>query len=124
MLAICALAVVSMALGLLISASVDTSEKAMPLLLVAVVVEIIFTGTVFALNGKTGLEQIAWLSPSRWGFAAPASTADLTRIMPPVPGTKPDPLWLHNAHTWLKDMAACWCSRSCSCCLPGGDWCA
>ncbi len=105
MLAICALAVVSMALGLLISASVNTSEKAMPLLLVAVVVEIIFTGTVFALNGKAGLEQVAWLSPSRWGFAAPASTADLTRIMPPVPGTKPDPLWLHNAHTWVKDMA-------------------
>ena len=106
MLAVGALAVVSMALGLLISASVNTSEKAMPLLLVAVVVEIIFTGTVFALNGKVGLEQIAWLSPSRWGFAAPASTADLTRIMTPVPGTKPDPLWLHNAHTWLKDMAA------------------
>jgi ABC transport system ATP-binding/permease protein len=105
-LAICVLAVVSMALGLLISASVNTSEKAMPLLLVAVVVEIIFTGTVFALNGKAGLEQVAWLSPSRWGFAAPASTADLTRIMPPVPGTKPDPLWLHSAHAWLKDMAA------------------
>jgi len=106
MLAICALAVVSMALGLLISASVNTSEKAMPLLLVAVVVEIIFTGTVFALNGKAGLEQIAWLSPSRWGFAAPASTADLTRIMPAVPGNVPDPLWLHTAHAWLKDMGA------------------
>jgi ABC-type multidrug transport system ATPase subunit len=105
LLAICALAVVSMALGLLISASVNTSEKAMPLLLVAVVVEIIFTGTVFALNGKAGLEQVAWLSPSRWGFAAPASTADLTHIMPPVPGAKPDPLWLHTASTWLKDMA-------------------
>ncbi len=106
MLAVGTLAVVSMALGLLISASVDTSEKAMPLLLVAVVVEIIFTGTVFALNGKAGLEQIAWLSPSRWGFAAPASTSDLTRIMPPVPGTKPDPLWLHHPQTWLKDMGA------------------
>ncbi len=105
MLAVGVLAIASMALGLLISASVNTSEKAMPLLLVAVVVEIIFTGTVFALNGKAGLEQVAWLSPSRWGFAAPASTADLTHIMPPLPG-KPDPLWLHNAHTWLKDMAA------------------
>jgi ABC-type multidrug transport system ATPase subunit len=105
LLAICALAVVSMALGLLISVSVNTSEKSMPLLLVAVVVEIIFTGTVFALNGRAGLEQLAWLSPSRWGFAAPASTADITRIMPPVPGTEPDPLWLHSAHTWLKNMA-------------------
>src|SRR6266496_4799145 len=83
MLAMGVLAIVSMALGLLISASVNTSEKTMPLLMVAVVVQVIFTGGVFALNGKTGLEQVAWLSPSRWGFAATASTADLTRIMPP-----------------------------------------
>ncbi len=106
MLAMGVLAIVSMALGLLISASVNTSEKTMPLLMVAVVVQVIFTGGVFALNGKTGLEQVAWLSPSRWGFAATASTADLTRIMPPVPGATPDPLWLHSAHAWLKDMAA------------------
>ncbi|HYS47106.1 MAG TPA: ABC transporter permease, partial [Rhizomicrobium sp.] len=106
MLAMGVLAVVSMALGLLISASVNTSEKTMPLLMVAVVVQVIFTGGVFALNGKTGLEQIAWLSPSRWGFAATASTADLTRIMPATPGTTPDPLWLHSAHAWLKDMGA------------------
>src|SRR6266536_3958871 len=106
MLAMGVLAIVSMALGLLISASVNTSEKTLPLLMVAVVVQVIFTGGVFALNGKTGLEQVAWLSPSRWGFAATASTADLTRIMPPVPGATPDPLWLHSAHAWLKDMAA------------------
>ena len=77
MLAICALAVVSMALGLLISASVNTSEKAMPLLLVPWWWRSSSPEAVFALNGKAGLEQVAWLSPSRWGFAAPASTADL-----------------------------------------------
>ena len=106
MLAVVALAVVSMALGLLISASVNTAEKAMPLLLVTVVAEVIFTGALFTLNGKVGLEQIAWLSPSRGGFAALAATVDLTRITPPVPGTPPDPLWLHTPSTWLKDMAA------------------
>jgi ABC-type multidrug transport system ATPase subunit len=105
MLAIGVLAAVSMMLGLLISALVNTSEKAMPLLLVAVVTEIVFTGAVFALNGKAGLDQVSWLSPSRWGFAAPASTTDLTRIIPPT-GTKPDPLWLHNPHTWVTDMVA------------------
>jgi ABC transport system ATP-binding/permease protein len=103
-LAIVALALVSMALGLLISASVNTSEKTMPILMVLVVVEVILTGGVFAIAGKPGLEQIAWLSPSRWGFAATASTAHLSHIVPPAPGTPQDPLWRHDPHTWLRDV--------------------
>jgi hypothetical protein len=100
------LAIVSMALGLLISASVNTSEKTMPILMVVVVVEVILTGGVFAIAGKAGLEQVAWLSPSRWGFALTASTSNLNVIMPPQPGTPTDPLWAHTAHAWVIDMAA------------------
>ena len=103
-LAIAALAVVSMSLGLLISASVNTSEKTMPLLMVLVVVEVILTGGVFAIAGKVGLEQVAWLSPSRWGYAATAATAKLNKLVPPAPGAAVDSLWRHNAHTWLMDM--------------------
>jgi ABC transport system ATP-binding/permease protein len=100
------LAIVSMALGLLISASVNTSEKTMPILMVVVVVEVILTGGVFAIAGKAGLEQVAWLSPSRWGFALTASTSNLNVIMPPQPGTPTDPLWAHTANAWVIDMAA------------------
>jgi ABC-type multidrug transport system ATPase subunit len=105
-IALAVLAVVSMALGLLISASVNTSEKTMPILMVVVVVEVILTGGVFALAGKAGLQQISWLSPSRWGYALTASTSNLNVIMPPAPGSPTDPLWAHTPQAWLIDMAA------------------
>ena len=76
------LAITSMTLGLLISAVVNTSEKTMPLLVVSVMFQVILTGGVFSLAGKAGLEQVAWLSPSRWGFAATASTVNLNVIQP------------------------------------------
>src|SRR5450755_3342163 len=105
------LAIVSMTLGLLISASVDTSEKTMPLLIVAVIFQVVMTGGVFPLTGKAGLEQVAWLAPSRWGFAAAASTVNLNVITLPVvpkvpavkkpaPGSSPKPGSKHKArHT-------------------------
>ena len=103
-IALALLAVVSMALGLFISASVNTSEKTMPILMVVVVVEVVLTGGVFAIAGKVGLEQIAWLSPSRWGYALTASTSNLNKIFPPS-GTV-DHLWDHTGHQWLVNMAA------------------
>jgi ABC-type multidrug transport system ATPase subunit len=105
MAAIAVLAVASMTVGLLISALVNSSDKTMPLLVVAVLVEVVLSGGVFPLNGRIGLEQFSWLSPSRWGFAATASTSNLNAIQPPTPGVKPDPLWDHTAHHWLLAMA-------------------
>ena len=105
-IALALLAVVSMALGLFISASVNTSEKTMPILMVVVVVEVVLTGGVFAIAGKVGLEQIAWLSPSRWGYALTASTSNLNKIFPPAPGSVIDHLWDHAGHQWLINMAA------------------
>ncbi len=72
----------------------------MPLLLVAVVVQIILSGGVFVVNGKVGAEQLAWVAPSRWGFAATAATSNYNVIVPgagvsavaadsPSPGTLP-----------------------------------
>ncbi|MGO9159900.1 MAG: FHA domain-containing protein [Streptosporangiaceae bacterium] len=82
LLAIGLLAIASMTLGLLISAAVNTSEKTMPLLVITVMFQVILTGGVFSLAGKAGIEQVAWLSPSRWGFAATASTTNLNVIQP------------------------------------------
>jgi ABC-type multidrug transport system ATPase subunit/ABC-type transport system involved in multi-copper enzyme maturation permease subunit len=105
-IALALLAVVSMALGLFISASVNTSEKTMPILMVVVVVEVVLTGGVFAIAGKVGLEQVAWLSPSRWGYALTASTSNLNKIFPPAPGSVVDHLWDHTGHQWLMNMVA------------------
>jgi hypothetical protein len=101
-LAIGLLAIVSMVLGLLISASVNTSEKTMPILMVLVVVQVILTGGVFAIASTAGLAEVSWLSPSRWGFAATASTSNLNKIGPPAGTT--DPLYAHTPHAWLLDM--------------------
>ena len=86
MLAMAVLAVASMTAGLLISAVVNSSDKTMPLLVVVVLVQVVLSGAVFRLNGKAGLEQFSWLSPSRWGLGATASTIDLNQVTPPPPG--------------------------------------
>jgi peptidoglycan/LPS O-acetylase OafA/YrhL len=77
----------------------------MPLLVVAVLVQVVLSGGVFPLNGKVGLDQLSWLSPSRWGFAATASTSNLNQVAPPGLEPRPDPLWSHAPHIWLLDMA-------------------
>jgi ABC transport system ATP-binding/permease protein len=149
LLAVAALGVASMALALLISSLVSSSEKAIPLLVGIVMFQVVFSGGIFPLYGKVGLEEVSWISPSSWGYAATAATANLNSIMPtgsapgalprgaptltatlsasryaasasPSPSAQPstpaatstasspattDPLWDHNAGTWLTDMA-------------------
>jgi ABC transport system ATP-binding/permease protein len=105
MLGVAVLAIASMTAGLLISAAVNSSDKTLPLLVVTVLVEVVLSGGVIRLNGSAGLQQLAWLTPSRWGFAAVASTIDLNHVTPPPPGGTPDPLWNHSAHTWAVNMA-------------------
>jgi hypothetical protein len=84
MLAMFALGVASMTLGLLLSSLVDTSDKAMPLLVVVVMFQVVLSGGIFPLHGKTGLEQVSWISPSRWGFAATGATVNLNAVIPPT----------------------------------------
>jgi ABC transport system ATP-binding/permease protein len=92
LIAMAVLSIVSMTLGLLISAMVNSSDKTMPLLVVGVMFQVILTGGIFPVAGKVGLEQISWIAPSRWGFAAVASTVNLNVIeqLPHVlPGAAP-----------------------------------
>jgi ABC-type multidrug transport system ATPase subunit len=103
-LAIALVAVVSMVIGLLTSSLVSTAERAMPLVFLLVMIQVVTTGGIFAIHGTAGLEQIAWFTPSRWGFAASASTVDLNAILPG--GSSTDPLWNHTSHSWLIDMGA------------------
>jgi ABC-type multidrug transport system ATPase subunit len=84
MLAMFALGVASMTLGLLLSSVVDTSDKAMPLLVVVVMFQVVLSGGIFPLHGKAGLEQASWVSPSRWGYAATAATVNLNDVIPPT----------------------------------------
>jgi ABC-type multidrug transport system ATPase subunit len=106
LIGIAVLGVASMCLGLLVSALVGTSEKAMPFLVLLTMAQVILSGGVIAVAGKAGLAQLSWLAPARWGFGAVASTADLTRITPMAAAMAADPLWKHQASTWLTDVGA------------------
>jgi ABC transport system ATP-binding/permease protein len=103
LLGIAAISLASMCLGLLVSALVSTSEKAMPFLVLLTMVQVILSGGVLSLSGKTGLTQLAWLAPARWGFGAVASTANLALINPTL-GNFTDPIWAHTSSNWLRDM--------------------
>jgi ABC-type multidrug transport system ATPase subunit len=104
LLGIAVLALASMCLGLLVSALVSTSEKAMPFLVLLTMVQVILSGGVISLAHKAGLSELAWISPSRWGYGAVASTANLNVISPSAGGNFTDPLWQHTASNWLRDM--------------------
>jgi hypothetical protein len=106
LLAIAVLAVASMCLGLLVSALVSTSEKAMPFLVLLTMIQVILSGGVVSLAHKAGLSQLAWIAPSRWGLGAMASTTNLNVITPSAGGNFTDPLWTHSAGNWLRDMSA------------------
>lgn len=101
-LATALLGLVSMTLGLLVSASVNSSEKTLPLLIVLSMAQLVLCGALVRLSGKPGLEQVAWLAPSRWGLAATATTVDLGHIIPS--SLEPDRIWRPDLHTWSLDM--------------------
>ncbi len=103
-LAIAVLAVASMTVGLLISAFVSSSDQAMPMLVLAVLTELVLTGEFFPLKGRV-VEPLSWFLPSRWGFGAAAATSSLNQIQLPIPGVRPNPWWNHSPHIWLVNMA-------------------
>nr|WP_197287575.1 FHA domain-containing protein [Streptomyces apocyni] len=103
---IMALGFTSMMFGLVISSLVKTSEKTMPLLVMFAIVQVVFTGCLFALHGSVGVNQFSYLMPSRWAVAASGATLDFNLISPPKPGEDSDPLWDHTAATWGLDMLA------------------
>ncbi|WP_052851653.1 FHA domain-containing protein [Streptomyces avicenniae] len=99
-----ALGCTSMMIGLVISALVRTSEMTMPLLVMISVVQLVFTGALFQVHGTLGVEQIAWLMPSRWALAGVGSTAYLNDLSASPEGADRDPLWDHEAGIWLLDV--------------------
>ncbi|WP_371651835.1 MULTISPECIES: FHA domain-containing protein [unclassified Streptomyces] len=102
-LVVIALGFTSMMFGLVISSLVKTAEKTMPLLVMFAIVQVVFTGILFKVFGSLGLEQFAWLMPSRWAIAGAGTTLDLAHLMPPWDQNKPndlDPLWEHSVAQW------------------------
>ncbi len=118
-------AIAAVALGLLISALVSSSEKAMSLIAVIFIVQWLFSGVAVDLQKKPVLQPVAYLMSANWGMAAAGSTADLGTIMgdtchapsPPqaettaqnaAAGPLPscDARWEHDVPTWLTSILA------------------
>ncbi|WP_351225123.1 FHA domain-containing protein [Streptomyces sp. NPDC002133] len=106
-LPIMALGFTSMMFGLIISALVKTAEKTMPLLVMFAIVQVVFTGCLFILNGTVGVNEFSYLMPSRWAVAAAGATLDFNKISPNQDDpSNTDPLWDHEVGAWGLDMAA------------------
>ncbi|CAM5269729.1 FHA domain-containing protein [Streptomyces tanashiensis] len=101
-LAVALLAFTAMMLGLLVSALVRKEEVTMPLLVLLAIVQVVFCGALLKVRGTPVLEQLAWLVPSRWAFAAMGATIDIGKTAPSEKTA--DPLMRHTAEVWLFDM--------------------
>jgi hypothetical protein len=97
--------VASAMLGLLLSSIAKSNEQIMPLLVVAVMSQLVFSGGMIPVTGRTGLDQMSWATPARWGFAASASTVDLLTLQAGVPSLSKDSHWRHTPEAWGFDMA-------------------
>jgi ABC-type multidrug transport system ATPase subunit/pSer/pThr/pTyr-binding forkhead associated (FHA) protein len=94
-------AIVSAVVGLALSSLARSTEQVLPMLVVAIMVAMVLAGGLIPVTGRLVLDQVSWLLPARWGFAAAASTIDLRNIEAGLPA---DDLWQHTAHSWLLDV--------------------
>ena len=96
--------VASAMLGLALSAVAKSNEQIMPLLVVAVMSQLVFSGGMIPVTARIGLDQMSWVTPARWGFAASASTVDLLTVEANVPSVAQDAHWHHTPGAWWFDM--------------------
>ncbi|CAM3636439.1 ATP-binding cassette domain-containing protein [Smaragdicoccus niigatensis] len=84
--------------GLFLSTLARTADQVMPLLVVSIMGQLVMSAGLIEINARLGLNQLSWLFPSRWGFAAGAVTIDLRSW---GIGIEADTLWQHNSAHWL-----------------------
>jgi len=102
-IAIATLSAVSAVIGLVISAAVRDENQAMPLLVIITMAQLVLCGGLVPVAGRAILEQLGWLTPARWGFAAAASTADVNGLERQAQDV--DGRWAHDAGTWLTNYS-------------------
>jgi ABC-type multidrug transport system ATPase subunit len=101
-LTLAATAWVAVIVGLAMSSVAKSNEQVLPMLVVSIMTSMVFSGGLIPVSGRLVLDQVSWIVPARWGFAATASTADLCNIVPLMPTN--ERLWSHSASWWLLDM--------------------
>ncbi|KZS64631.1 ABC transporter ATP-binding protein [Mycobacterium kansasii] len=102
--AVAATCFASAIVGMGMSALARSSEQILPLLVVAIMAQLVFSSGIIPVTNRVVLDQLSWLTPARWGFAASASTVDLNTVQP-SPFSPKDSHWHHTTGAWLLDMA-------------------
>ena len=98
-----AMCVAAATVGLVLSSLARSNEQIMPLLVVSLMLQLVLCGGLVPITNRVGLDQLSWAMPSRWGYAAQASTVDLWTIEP-GPLAPKDRHFKHTAGTWLFDV--------------------
>ena len=94
-------AIVSAMVALALSALASYAEQVLLTAVLIVFASLVFAGAMFPVEGRFGLEQIAWFVPARWSFAALASTVDIHAVnLLAATGDS----WKHSSGQWLLDM--------------------
>ena len=101
---VAATCVASALLGMALSALAQSQDQIMPMLVVSIMSQLVFSGGMIWVTDRIFLDQLSWATPARWGFAASASTIDTHRLIP-GPTDPKDQHWDHKASAWLFDMA-------------------
>ncbi|OBJ00852.1 FHA domain-containing protein [Mycobacterium sp. 1465703.0] len=96
--------IASAMLGLLLSALAQSNEQIMPLLVVSIMSQLVFSSGMIPVYQRIGLEQMAWLTPARWGYAAGASSIDFPSLVKVKQIPTNDPIWQHSKHIFVFDM--------------------
>jgi ABC-type multidrug transport system ATPase subunit len=99
-IALAVTAIVSALVALALSSLATYSEQIVLIAALLVLLSLVFAGALFPISGFP-LDQIAALVPSRWGFAATASTVDVHAVNPLA---EADVSWKHSSGQWLLDM--------------------
>ena len=101
--AVAATCVAAAMLALLLSSLARSNEQIMPLLVVTLMMQLVLCGGMVPVTDRIFLDQLSWVVPSRWGYAASASTVDLWTVAP-GPLSPRDSHFKHTSGTWLFDM--------------------
>ncbi|MFF7941927.1 FHA domain-containing protein [Nocardia gamkensis] len=94
-------AICCVVVGLLLSSLAKSNEQVMPLLVVAIMCQLVMAGGLIPVTGRVVLEQVSWLFPARWGYASGASTVNIRELFL---NAQPDTLWQHKPEIWALDV--------------------
>lgn len=98
---VAALAVVSMVVGLLLSAWLTTGEAAMPALVVVTMAQVVLSGAI-QLRWEWILVWLAWVDPAYWAMNAMSGSVDLNGLSGLQGAARL--AWKHTVSVWQAGM--------------------